>query len=393
MKTILIKYINIVLHKFGLSVLILKDANQNNLLLNVFNSTSTKKVLLSYISAAFINDKKINNHHTNFYTSYVFAETLHNLGYAVDVVNWTEKFTGDFIKYDAVIGLGETVEEALLYKNPATKVIFFATGCNPFFSNQVTVKRILDFYTKHKKYLMESSRFVYKDWPLQHQAADWIILHGDTFARSTYRNENISNIKAPVFIKNQVTNKEKDWTSKKNNYLWFGSTGAIHKGLDLLIDAFKHFEDVNLHICGNIESEKRFYEHYKDIIETNKHINYYGYIDIESEMFDSILLKCGFIIFPSASEGNSPSVITCMANGGLIPIVTKSTDVNIADYGIEIKELSINSVTEAINLSKQFTTQEIINQSNKILEYTGKYHSFDYFKQDIKIQLLKILNQ
>lgn len=393
MKAILIKYINKVLYKFGLSVLMLNKTTQPNVLLNVFNSVSTKKVLLSYISAAFTKDKKINNHHTNHYTSYIFAETLHNLGYAVDVVNWTENFTGDFNNYDAVIGLGESVEEALLLKNPTTKVIFFATGCNPFFSNQATIKRILDFYSKHKKYLMESSRFIYKDWPLQHQAADWIIVHGDTFAKATYRNENISNIKAPVFIKHKSSISETDWSVKRRNYMWFGSTGAIHKGLDLLLDTFQQMEDINLHICGNIESESRFYEHYKNIIEDNKNINYYGYVDIDSELFESILNKCGFIIFPSASEGNSPSVITCMANGGLIPIVTKSTDVNLYDYGIEIKELSIESVNEAINLSKQLTAQDLINQSNKILEYTKKYHSFDYFKQDIKNQFQKILNQ
>ena len=132
---------------------------------------------------------------------------------------------------------------------------------------------------------MESSRFIYKDWPLQHQAADWIILHGDNFAKSTYRENNVLNIHAPVFIKEQNKNiLVNEWSIKRQNYLWFGSSGAIHKGLDLVLDAFHNLKDVNLHICGNIESEERFFEHYKTSLNNNANINYYGYVDINTDL-------------------------------------------------------------------------------------------------------------
>lgn len=361
---------------------------------NVFNSTFQQRVLLSYIYSSYEYNNIEYKQHTNYYTSYVIGNVLHKLGYSVDVINWTNKFNGDYNNYVAVVGLGESVEDALLNKNSLTKVIFFATGCNPFYSNKVTVNRVIDFYNKHGKYLMESSRFIYKDWPLQHQAADWIILHGDNFAKSTYRENNVLNIHAPVFIKEQNKNiLVNEWSIKRQNYLWFGSTGAIHKGLDLVLDAFHNLKDVNLHICGNIESEERFFEHYKTSLNNNANINYYGYVDINTELFDDIINKCAFVIFPSASEGNSPSVITCMANGGLIPIVTKSADVNISNFGIEIKELNIKSVEDAIKASQQLSISELIKQSKEIQNLTQKIHTFDYFEKDISKKLEGILKK
>ena len=359
---------------------------------NVFNSTSSKSVLLSYISAAFVKQNHLNKQHTNIYTSNVLAETLHELGYKVDIVNWLDKFNGNYNDYDLIIGLGNSLDEAFKTKESSTKIIFFATGCNPFYCNQVTIQRVIDFHNRHNKYLMESSRFVYNDWPLQHEAADWIIVHGESFAKATYRDYNISTIKGPVFIKDSKNKISFNWNNKSKHFLWFGSSGVIHKGLDLVLDAFKELnnEDIHLHICGNIFYENGFYEYYQPILNS-KYVTYHGHVAIDSDNYDAIMEICGFVIFPSVSEGNSPSVITCMANGGLIPIVTKSADIDISNYGIEIKALSVDAVSDAIKESQSLPLNELIRQSNKIMEYTKQYHSFDYFREDIKNQLVEIM--
>src|SRR5690606_13272968 len=103
-----------------------------------------------------------------------------------------------------------------------------------------------------------------EDWPLQHEIADWIILHGYEFAKATYRDLNIDTINAPVFINHTVSRQMNDWQNAKKNYLWFGNGGLIHKGLDITIDAFKNLPELNLHICGNVEQETEFYEYYRE---------------------------------------------------------------------------------------------------------------------------------
>jgi glycosyltransferase involved in cell wall biosynthesis len=258
----------------GLGYSITKRPKEATMLINVFNTSYEKNVLFSYIRSVFEDDKnRKDNRHTNRLTSHIMAEILSELGYNVDVVNYNDDFKGNFDKYNLVIGLGKSLDHVLSSRNAdsRTKVIWFGTGCNPLFSNTITIERVADFYKRHHKLIMASSRYIKEDWVLQHEFADWIILHGSTFAKSTYRKDNISTIHAPVFINQSVDRNEEEWGKAIQNYLWFGSDGAIHKGLDLVLDAFRELKECNLHICGNIEPE--FLNYYSSLINASNNIN------------------------------------------------------------------------------------------------------------------------
>ncbi|MBA4241545.1 MAG: hypothetical protein C0448_12530 [Sphingobacteriaceae bacterium] len=362
---------------------------------NVFNTSHNKTVLLSYIKSVFTNPENRNDRtHTNRYTTFLIAEILSDLGYNVDVIDCGDDFKGEFNKYELVIGLGKALDYVIENKKSEdkTKVIWFGTGCNPLFSNVATLNRLNDFYKRNNKLLFSSTRYIKEDWPLQHEFSDWVILHGSTFAKSTYQSKKINTIHAPVFIFHSFNRTDDEWINAKKNYLWFGVGGLIHKGLDLLLDSFKDMQNVNLHICGNIEGEPEFFKYSKQIIDSNVNIIYHGFVDVKSKMFEDILRTCAFVIFPSASEGNSPSVITCMANGGLIPIVPETADVDLNGYGISIKELSINAIIESVKESQLLSIDELKNQNAKITEYTSRYNTFDYFKQDFKLKLQEAIN-
>jgi len=385
-------YLKLFVHKIiaGLGYSVSKNPRKTKILLNVFNTSHNKTALLSYIKNVFENEENINNsRHTNRLTTHIIAKTLNELGYNVDVIDCMDDFDGNFEKYDLVIGLGKALDNVLQLRDNAakTKVIWFGTGCNPLFSNVITIKRIADFYKKHGKIFLSSSRYIKEDWVLQHEFSDWIILHGSTFAKATYRKENIDTIHAPIFIKHTITRTDEEWNSAKQNYVWFGSDGAIHKGLDLVIDAFAERKGCTLHICGNVKSESDFFNYYSSVIISAGNIKYHGFVDIASDAFKQILKNSAFVIYPSASEGNSPAVITCMANGGLIPLVTKNTDVDLNGYGLLINDLNVGAVIDAINQSQQLTVAELRKQSEIIIEKTHRLNSFDYFKEDFKLKL------
>ena len=385
-------YLKLFVHKIiaGLGYSVSKNPRKAKILVNVFNTSHNKTALLSYIRSVFENEEKINNsRHTNRLTTQIIAKTLNELGYNVDVIDCMDDFKESFDKYNLVIGLGKTLDNVLQMRNNAskTKVIWFGTGCNPLFSNVITIRRITDFHKKHGKILLSSSRYIKEDWVLQHEFADWIILHGSTFAKATYRNENISTIHAPVFIKHTIARTDEEWNSAKQNHIWFGSDGAIHKGLDLIIDAFAERKDCTLHICGNVKNENDFFNYYSSVITSAGNIKYHGFVNVESDEFKQILKSSAFVIYPSASEGNSPAVITCMANGGLIPIVTKNTDVDLNGYGLLINEFSATAVIDAINKSQKLTVEDLKKQSEVIIEETHRLNSFDHFKEDFKLKL------
>lgn len=372
-----------------------KKKEEPKILTNVLNASHKKVALLAYIKWVFQADRsQINTTHTNIYTTLLIADTLNELGYNVDVIDWQDCFEGDASGYDLVIGLGKSLEDILGFrlKGSKPKVVWFGTGCNPHFGNIASMSRGVSFYHKKGRFLMESLRYTAEDWPLQHEIPDWIILHGDKFSKNTYRKNAISSILAPVFIFHDIKRSDEEWIKAKTGFIWFGSRGGIHKGLDLCIDTFKDLPQFNLHVCGNFDYEPNFIELYKDIIEKSPNIHLHGYVDIQSATFSDVLQQCAFIIFPSASEANSPSVITCMANGGLIPVVTPNADVNIENYGIEIKGFEEHHIIDAINESQKLSIEQLQEQSIKILSTTKTYHTFDHFKADFKNKLQEALN-
>ncbi|HTA82097.1 MAG TPA: glycosyltransferase [Bacteroidia bacterium] len=386
------KYLKLLIRNIlaGLGYSISNSTHKAKVLCNVFNTTYNRTALVSYIQNVFEDARnQADERHTNRLTTAIIAETLRDLGYNVDVINYSDDIEDRFNTYDIVIGLGKSLDSVLSKRSSSKKpkVIWFGTGCNPLFSNTATIKRVDDFYKKHGKIVLTSSRYIKEDWVLQHEFADWIILHGSTFSRSTYRKENISSIHAPVFIKHNITRTDNEWATAKQNFIWFGSNGAIHKGLDLVIDAFTERKDCTLHICGDIENEVDFFKLYSPLIKSSSNIKYHGFVNVESDSFKKILQSCAFVIYPSASEGNSPAVLTCMANGGLVPVVSKNADIDLNGYGILIDELTIESVSSAVQKSQDLSVSELKAQSKLVLKETTRFNSFNYFKEDFKLKL------
>lgn len=362
---------------------------ERTVLKNVFNTQHQRTALLSYIAEVFSDvNARHSTFHTNRYTTYLIAESLNELGYNVDVVGWDAGFEDDLEAYQVIIGLGKVLDRAIeKRRDRSQKIIWFGTGCNPMFSNVVTMQRITDFYRRTGKLLFGSSRYIQQDWPLQHELSDYILLHGSSFARNTYSHDRVSCLNGPVFIRPDVDFSGKDLAGAKRSFLWFGTGGLIHKGLDLVLETFSKRNDCRLHICGDLHREPDFYDHYRALMETATNISWHGFVDVQSDKFIDVLKQCSFVVFPSASEGNSPSVVTCMANGGLIPVATLNADVDADTWGIVIEDLTEKAVHAAVDKALGMTEGEIKQRSQQIIQHTGKYHSFEYFRKDFRDRL------
>jgi glycosyltransferase involved in cell wall biosynthesis len=94
---------------------------------------------------------------------------------------------------------------------------------------------------------------------------------------------------------------------------------------------------------------------------------------------------CNFVIHPSVSEGGAPSVLTCMGNGGLIPIVSESSGLDIKQgYGLIIKELSKDKIENKINEALQMDIKKIKEISKIIKNETSKEYTIEKYKQNLK---------
>lgn len=179
--------------------------------------------------------------------------------------------------------------------------------------------------------------------------------------------------------------QKKEYSKIKNNFLWFGSLGALHKGLDIVIDIFKRRNDINLIICGLNPSEKDFCQYYEDVLNGNfKNIQNRGFVNIESQEFKNIMNNVAAIIFPSVSEGGAVAILNVMANGGLVPIISKSSGLDVAKYGFQFSEISEKAVENQINNFLKLSNTELLGLSSLIKNDTRKMYSYENYENNLE---------
>jgi len=362
--------------------------------INYFGTNFNKNVLISYVVRPFRHGISLN--HTSSSEALITARIFNELGYNVDVVWIFSNKKINYEKYDVIFGIGEPLERSFFHNRKRIIRICYCTGTHPFFNNSATLKRAKEVFEKKGKLLLSSTRLLSDCWSLQFTLSDGLIVLGNEIVADTYKklySGKIINVDASYYKICDYTKilSQKNYKYAQKHYLWFGGSGFIHKGVDLLLDVFRSHSDIFLHICGPLSAEPEFEAAYYEELYKTKNIHFYGFINIESEQFKYLLEKCCFIIFPSCSEGQATSVINVIANGGLIPIVSKESSVSAADFGIYIDEINIDGIEKAIRMSESLSEEELKHRSYKCGELISSQHTSDNFYTSMKRSIESIL--
>ena len=152
---------------------------------NVFNTKHSHDCLVLYVSAPFFN-KQINDYHQNVRQVICIAKILDELGYNVDVADYTIKKLFTNTTYDLVFDVH--IKEKNVYdshlKNDAI-VIAYITGSNPEFANRAERKRIAEL--KNRKGVKLMPRRQAPLFPTRIEQCDSVIFIGDEYNFKTYR--------------------------------------------------------------------------------------------------------------------------------------------------------------------------------------------------------------
>ncbi|MCA9466199.1 MAG: glycosyltransferase family 1 protein, partial [Nitrospira sp.] len=78
---------------------------------------------------------------------------------------------------------------------------------------------------------------------------------------------------------------KREWSQCQKKFLWFSSSGLVHKGLDLALEAFSEMPEYQLIVCAPVDREKAFvHTYYRELFDM-KNIETIGWVDIEGEKF------------------------------------------------------------------------------------------------------------
>ncbi|MFB6273727.1 MAG: hypothetical protein ABEL51_12610 [Salinibacter sp.] len=324
----------------------------------------------------------------------LIAKVLDRLGFNVDVVHFLYRGSLTFDKYDVVFGFGFPYEQSFFSTTRPIR-IHYATGAQSFQRNVAEIKRIRDIWQRRGVILKPRRVKGYPDL-MSSLLSDAIFVVGNQWTSSTYRQIGYDGpiYEIPVSILDYVSSstKEREWDDAHKHFLWIGTYGLAHKGVDLLIEAFSECPDRFLHLVGPLPSnkEKDFVDLYDEWIDSSPNINRYGHLDVFSDRFLEIAYRCGYIISLSCSEGQSGSVLTGMM-AGLIPLVTPETGVDIQDNGYYIHDTSIEGIKRTVMSMEDLESSEMVEMSRKNRHYVQAEHSQDVYFQNIERSLTTLL--
>ncbi len=363
--------------------------SNNRILSNVTNQSKDKsKVLVSYTTLPFYTRT---NRHTNSQEIHAIAEILHELGFRVDVVNYTCEKRINYSDYKIIFGFGQPFENSFRASNSPLIRIYYATGAHVFHQNAAEAQRVTAVNTRYNTNLLPR-RLVSWCWTLSTNFCDHLIILGNSWTESTYKeytNSKISMMNATALLNNLSNPKNRNISKNRMNFLWFGSSGLVHKGLDLCLIFFSEHPELTLHICG--PKEEDFFRVFEDYFRL-PNIVFHGFVSVNSSVFLDISTKCVFAILPSCSEGQATALLTAMGTG-LIPVATRFTGIDVTKYGYLIEALTVESIAATVSVIEGESDEVLTVKSEKSARYVNRNHTLRKFKKNMRKILAEITNE
>lgn len=258
--------------------------------------------------------------------------------------------------------------------------IIYAAGPEPTVSNELVAQRHLDFEKRNGWKPIWRRMVKGGNFEERFKGASAIIYFGNKFNESTF-----SKFKIPLFPITPSTepNLEKPLPrfeyAEPKNFLYFGGSGLICKGLDLVLEAFDGLHNLNLDVCCEMV-EKDFWDYYRPLLARNPQIKIQGFVNVSSQKFRSITDRAGFNIFPGSAEACATSVVTCMRRG-VVPLITRETGVDVDGFGFQLDKVSIKEIRATVLKLSQMSKSELKERKQKTLEVSRKYKMEVFLKR------------
>lgn len=316
--------------------------------------------------------------HTNPWECIAIVDLLLKRGYSVDVIDWTNETFMPRKRYDVMVDIHTNLER-LAPKLPETCIkIFYATGAHWSYQNHAEQKRMDALYAR-RGIRLALRRQVSPDQGAN--VADYMTTLGNTFAAGTYAIVRTDVTCIPLLSTVDMPSPEdKDMTAARNHYMFIGGGGAVHKGLDVVLEYFATHPEYELVVCGPYAAEKDFAEAYRKELFETPNITYTGRINIRGTQFKELTASCVGLVYPSCSEGQSGSVITAL-RAGLIPLITHASGVDVEPFGRTLDDTSPEAIGAAVQWLSGLPEEELRSRARAAWDYAHKAHTYESFSR------------
>jgi glycosyltransferase involved in cell wall biosynthesis len=351
-----------------------------------------QKALVSYLVTPLLPASKKRDQmvFSNLGIAQYIPRALNELGYEVDVVPWDDMEWLPQQHYDIYVGHGGINFEHISRSLPKETVqIYFSTGIYWREFNIREARRIYNLALR-RGYLLTPDRAIKFSEEFANQTAAGIICLGNQNAIESY-----GQFPLVIGINNAVYNidftglADKDFNCGRQHFLFFSGGGNIHKGLDLLLEAFAG-TDLHLHICQTLDPA--FAKIYKDELTRNTNIHIYGTIPMRSTAYEALVTQCNWVISATCAEGQPGATLECMGYG-LIPVLSSSDNIDLEDFGIFLPLDNIDEIRKVILHAAKMDTDECEKRAILTAAAIREKYSPEKFNINFKNAVQKIVSQ
>lgn len=164
----------------------------------------------------------------------------------------------------------------------------------------------------------------------------------------------------------------------------------VHKGLDLVLEAFVRLPDCQLTIVGPVQNEPEFVDVYRKELFHTPNIKCIGWLDKSSEEFRMVLEQSVAHIFPSCSEAGAAAVVETMA-AGVIPVVSYEASIDVENFGVLLKDVSVEAIVRQVREISEMSADELRRRGKRAWEAAHNNHTPEKFKQSYRATIEMIL--
>jgi hypothetical protein len=351
------------------------------------------RALLSYILDPFLLPPGAAepHSHTHFWESREIGRILVSAGFEVDVIHWTNRTFLPRGRYDLFVDVRLNLERIGPLLGPDCLKLMHIETAHCGFYNPAQERRLAELEAR-RGIRLAPYKMLEPNRAIEH--ADAATILGNRATQATYDHAGKPLFPVPIsqpFL--YPFPDDKDFAAARRRFLWFGSGGLLHKGLDRVLEAFAGMPELELTVLGPIDREPAFARAFQRELYGTRNIRTHGWIDVASADFLEIARRHLALVYPSCSEGQNGGAITCM-HAGLIPMLSRESGVDLDPaYGIELASSSVEEIRACVLELAARPPEELETMSRNAWHWVRTHHTRERFTAGYREALLGILDR
>lgn len=350
-------------------------------------------VLISYIKD--IDDLRVPlgelpTSHTHHLELRCMAETFVALGYRVDAIDYRNLAFVPDRPYAFFIDARRNMQRLAPYLNADCIRVMHLDTAHILYQNFAEAERLLDLQ-RRRGVTLQARRSERVNLGIENADCGMMLGNRFTFDTWRYAGKPIYRLFIPSLAR-FPTPGDKTFSECRRRFLWLGSYGLVHKGLDLVLEAFAAMGDAELIVCGAIDGEPDFVRAYRTELYETPNIRTIGWVDVTGPIFRELTRSSVGLIYPSCSEGQAGAVATCM-HAGLIPVISRESGVDVqCGQGIVLDRCTVETVTAAVRDIMTRSPAELRGMAVATWTEARARHTAERYREDYRRIVERLAN-